>query len=125
MSDHPTNTTKTNLFLWILIACLFVSIVGSISIFFLLGDKLPTRKTRNVVHSTTTSSNGARAPGKAPTSFAELTEADVRITAAGYYVISIKETIPFSEATPSPTGTYWRCQWGGSRKCFFAPPSQT
>ena len=55
----------------------------------------------------------------------ELTEADVRITAAGYYVISIKETIPFSEATPSPTGTYWRCQWGGSRKCFFAPPSQT
>ena len=52
-------------------------------------------------------------------------EADVRITAAGYYVISIKETIPFSEATPSPTGTYWRCQWGGSRKCFFAPPSQT
>ena len=55
----------------------------------------------------------------------ELSEADVKITAAGYYVVSIKETIPFSEATPSPTGTYWRCQWGGMRKCFFAPPSQT
>ena len=32
----------------------------------------------------------------------ELTDADVKITAAGYYVVSIKETIPFSEATPSP-----------------------
>ena len=35
----------------------------------------------------------------------ELTEADVKITSAGYYVVSIKETIPFEEATPSPTGT--------------------
>ena len=32
----------------------------------------------------------------------ELTDADVKITSAGYYVVSIKETIPFSEATPSP-----------------------
>jgi hypothetical protein len=55
----------------------------------------------------------------------ELTDADVKITSAGYYVVSIKETIPFSEATPSPDGRYWRCQWGGSRKCFFAPPSAT
>ena len=28
----------------------------------------------------------------------ELTDADVKITSAGYYVISIKETIPFSES---------------------------
>ena len=35
----------------------------------------------------------------------ELSDADVKITSAGYYVVSIKETIPFSEATPSPTGT--------------------
>jgi hypothetical protein len=49
----------------------------------------------------------------------------VKITSAGYYVVSIKETVPFSEATPSPDGRYWRCQWGGSRKCFFAPPSAT
>jgi hypothetical protein len=55
----------------------------------------------------------------------ELTDADVKITSAGYYVVSIKETVPFSEATPSPDGRYWRCQWGGSRKCFFAPPSAT
>jgi hypothetical protein len=31
--------------------------------------------------------------------------------------------VPFSEALPSPDGNYWRCQWGGTRKCFFAPPS--
>src|SRR4051812_46195429 len=55
----------------------------------------------------------------------ELTDGDVKVTAAGYYVVSIKETIPFSEATPSPDGRYWRCQWGGSRKCFFAPPGST
>ena len=48
----------------------------------------------------------------------------MKVTPAGYFVISTKETIPFSEATPSPTGTYWRCQWGGTRKCFFAPPSE-
>jgi hypothetical protein len=55
----------------------------------------------------------------------ELTANDVKVTPAGYFVISIKETVPFSEATPSPTGTYWRCQWGGQRKCFFAPPNST
>ena len=53
---------------------------------------------------------------------AELSDADVKITAAGYFIPSINETVPFSEATPSPTGTYWRCYWGGKRKCFFAPP---
>jgi hypothetical protein len=52
----------------------------------------------------------------------ELADADVKITPRGYYIVSIKETVPFSEATPSPDGKYWRCQWGGSRKCFFAPP---
>jgi len=55
----------------------------------------------------------------------ELSDTDVKITSVGYYVVSTKETIPFSEATPSPTGTYWRCQWGGQRKCFFAPPGST
>lgn len=55
----------------------------------------------------------------------ELTDADVKITSAGYYIVSIKEIVPFSEATPSPDGKYWRCQWGGSRKCFFAPPGST
>ena len=37
-------------------------------------------------------------------------------------VRSTRETVPFSEALPSPDGHFWRCQWGGSRKCFFAPP---
>ena len=53
----------------------------------------------------------------------ELTSSDVSVTAAGYFVHSTKETVPFSEALPSPDGNYWRCQWGGTRKCFFAPPS--
>jgi hypothetical protein len=55
----------------------------------------------------------------------ELSDGDVKITSAGYFVVSIKETVPFSEATPSPDGRYWRCQWGGARKCFFAPPPST
>jgi hypothetical protein len=53
----------------------------------------------------------------------EIADADVKVTAAGYFVGSIHETVPFSEALPSPDGHFWRCQWGGSRKCFFAPPS--
>jgi hypothetical protein len=53
----------------------------------------------------------------------ELASSDVSITAAGYFVHSTRETVPFSEALPSPDGHYWRCQWGGARKCFFAPPS--
>lgn len=55
----------------------------------------------------------------------ELADADVKVTAAGYLVVSMKETIPFHEASPSPDGKYWRCQWGGTRKCFFAPPGST
>ena len=59
----------------------------------------------------------------------ELKSEDVQVTPQGYRVklggvglLAWYEVIPFSEATPSPTGTYWRCQWGGARKCFFAPP---
>jgi hypothetical protein len=55
----------------------------------------------------------------------ELRSADVKVTPAGYLIVSIKETVPFDEAAPSPTGTYWRCYWGGHRKCFFAPPGTT
>ena len=33
------------------------------------------------------------------------------------------ETVPFSEAQPSPDGEYWRCKRpDGSRRCFFYPP---
>jgi hypothetical protein len=55
----------------------------------------------------------------------ELADADVKITSAGYLVVSMKEMVPFEEAAPSPDGRYWRCQWGGARKCFFAPPGST
>lgn len=55
----------------------------------------------------------------------ELADGDVKITAAGYFVVSKQETVPFHEATPSPDGRYWHCQWGGARKCFFAPPGST
>lgn len=50
---------------------------------------------------------------------------DIKITATGYLIKSINETVPFDEATPSPNGLYWRCYWGGKRKCFFAPPPAT
>jgi hypothetical protein len=36
--------------------------------------------------------------------------------------VEVHELIPYSEATPSPDGRFWRCAWGGERKCFFAPP---
>lgn len=52
----------------------------------------------------------------------ELADGDVTITAAGFHLTSTGETVPFSEAQPSPDGRYWRCQWSGVRKCFFAPP---
>lgn len=44
---------------------------------------------------------------------------------AGAVTYHVEEFVPESDATPSPTGDYWRCQWGGSRKCFFAPPGST
>jgi len=52
----------------------------------------------------------------------ELADADVSVTARGYFVKSIRETVPYAEALPSPDGHYWRCEWAGVRKCFFAPP---
>ena len=35
---------------------------------------------------------------------AEISSADISITAAGYFVGSMRETVPFSEALPSPDG---------------------
>ena len=46
----------------------------------------------------------------------------VHVTAAGYRIAE-NETVPFSEAQPSPDGEFWRCKRpDGSRRCFFAPP---
>jgi len=56
---------------------------------------------------------------------AELADGDIKVTAGGYLITSLGETVPFHEASPSPNGKYWRCYWGGKRKCFFAPPAAT
>ncbi len=46
----------------------------------------------------------------------------VASTPAGYR-LSNGETVPYSEAQPSPDGAFWRCKRpDGSRRCFFAPP---
>jgi hypothetical protein len=53
----------------------------------------------------------------------ELAKGDVAVTAAGYRIKSLNETVPFAEAQPSPDGVFWRCRRpDGSRRCFFAPP---
>lgn len=59
-----------------------------------------------------------------PRDCSALRDGDVRVTSAGYYIVSLKETVPFGEALPTPAaiGGYWRCAWGGTRRCFFAPP---
>lgn len=33
----------------------------------------------------------------------------------------VHEFVPTADATPSIDGIYWRCRWGGGRKCFFYP----
>jgi hypothetical protein len=49
----------------------------------------------------------------------------VSTTAQGYRLYGI-ETVPFSEAQPSPDGAFWRCKRpDGTRRCFFAPPPST
>ena len=46
----------------------------------------------------------------------------VSTTAQGYRLFGV-ETVPYSEAQPSPDGAFWRCKRpDGSRRCFFAPP---
>ena len=51
--------------------------------------------------------------------------AQVSVSTAGYRLFST-ETVPFSEAQPSPDGAYWRCKRpDGSPRCFFAPPPGT
>src|SRR5258708_2700775 len=65
-----------------------------------------------------------------------LRDEQVRVTQYGYEVtLGItagisgpiqQETVPYSEAQPSPDGKFWRCKRpDGSRRCFFAPPPST
>lgn len=54
-----------------------------------------------------------------------LTPSEVQASPVGYKLIN-GEIIPYSEAQPSPDGVYWRCKRpDGSRRCFFAPPSNS
>jgi hypothetical protein len=39
----------------------------------------------------------------------------------GPILFRVKGFVKDEDATPSPTGDYWACSWGGSLKCFFAP----
>lgn len=52
----------------------------------------------------------------------EIPADDVRAVDGGYLIKSRNEFIPHNEAQPSPGG-FWRCEWSGQRKCFFAPLS--
>lgn len=46
---------------------------------------------------------------------------NVSIAADGYRLFGT-ETIPYSQALPSPDGAFWRCKRpDGSPRCFFAP----
>jgi hypothetical protein len=36
-------------------------------------------------------------------------------------LFAVKGFVKDEDATPSPTGDYWACSWGGSLKCFFVP----
>jgi hypothetical protein len=46
----------------------------------------------------------------------------IGMNGTGYQLFGV-ETIPFSEAQPSPDGAFWRCKRpDGTRRCFFAPP---
>jgi hypothetical protein len=49
---------------------------------------------------------------------------NISMTSQGYRLNGAEtETVPYSEAQPSPDGAYWRCKRpDGSRRCFFAPP---
>ena len=62
-----------------------------------------------------------------------LPRSSVKLTFGGYVITGSQivdgvekaytETVPFSEAQPSPDGEYWRCKRpDGTRRCFFAPP---
>jgi len=57
-----------------------------------------------------------------PSDCRQVPAADVAPTVGGYWIKSLGELVLYHQAQPSPNGAYWRCFWGGERKCFFAPP---
>lgn len=56
----------------------------------------------------------------------EIPPADIKETPSGYLILTNKEVVPCSEATPSEDGRFWRCKKpNGERRCFFAPPGSS
>lgn len=45
---------------------------------------------------------------------------EIRMTPGGYQLPN-GDVIPFSKAAPSADEFFWTCEWGGERKCAFAP----
>lgn len=57
-----------------------------------------------------------------PTDCEWLDPRNVKVTPAGYFLVNFNETVPFSEATPTEDGRFWRCHSSDNqRRCFFAP----
>lgn len=50
-----------------------------------------------------------------------LEDGDVRPVEGGYYIKSLEEFVPLKDVLPVSPDGFFRCQWGGMRKCFFAP----
>lgn len=44
----------------------------------------------------------------------------IKITPSGYQLPN-GDIVPFNKAAPSADEFFWSCEWGGERKCFFAP----
>ena len=52
----------------------------------------------------------------------EISSDGIEVWPNGYWIKGLQEFVPNAEAQPSLDGHYWRCAWGGQRKCFFFPP---
>lgn len=57
-----------------------------------------------------------------PNDCERLSSDEVQQRPDGLWLTRFKELVPYSEATPSEDGQYWRChRYTGERRCFFAP----
>lgn len=52
----------------------------------------------------------------------KLNDNDVVETPQGFHILSKKEFVPIPQSIPASPEGYWRCEWGGERKCFFYQP---
>lgn len=57
-----------------------------------------------------------------PNDCERLSSDEVQQRPDGLWLTRFNELVPYSEATPSEDGQYWRChRYTGERRCFFAP----